>query len=257
MSKLMDIASEEIKMEMTPMIDVTFLLLIFFLCTIKFKLLEGKLAAYLPKDVGVNSSQADPKDMLGGAQSIHTNSYDEVFATPTESALKVALRTQQIIQEESEITRWADPLGGSWLIEELTDRLEREAMQEIKAIDQLGGIEKAIELYYPQRAIHGSARRDQSDVESGEQKIVGVDVYMDPRQEAVGEPGFMEEIRARRGMEQRQIERLLRVKSQRCGPEVEAALQDLNADAIFPRQRQSWLHHRSRQLAGKRLLRRV
>ena len=64
MSKLMDIASEEIKMEMTPMIDVTFLLLIFFLCTIKFKLLEGKLAAYLPKDVGVNSSQADPKEKV-------------------------------------------------------------------------------------------------------------------------------------------------------------------------------------------------
>ena len=169
--------------------------------------------------------------MLGGAQSIHTNSYDEVFATPTENALKVALRTQQIIQEESEITRWADPLGGSWLIEELTDRLEHEAMQEIKAINQLGGMEKAIELYYPQRAIHASARRDQSDVESGERKIVGVNVYMDPRQEAAGEPGFMEEIRARRGMEQRQIERLRRVKGQRRGPEVEAALQDLKRAA--------------------------
>ena len=169
--------------------------------------------------------------MLGGAQSIHTNSYDEVFATPTENAVKVAVRTQQIIQEESEITRWADPLGGSWLIEELTDRLEREAMQEIKAIDQLGGMEKAIELYYPQRAIHASARRDQSDVESGERKIVGVNVYMDPRQEAASEPGFMEEIRARRGTEQRQIERLRRVKGRRCGPEVAAALQDLKRAA--------------------------
>ena len=82
-----------------------------------------------------------------------------------------------------------------------------------------------------QRAIHASARRDQIDVESGERKIVGVNVYMDPRQEAVVEPGFMEEIRARRGMEQRQIERLRQIKGQRREPEVEAALRDLKRAA--------------------------
>ena len=76
--------------------------------------------------------------MLGGAQSIHTNSYDEVFSTPTENALRVAVRTQQILQEESEIAQWVDPLGGSWLVEALTDRLEREARQEIDAIGRTG-----------------------------------------------------------------------------------------------------------------------
>ena len=169
--------------------------------------------------------------MLGGVQSVHTNSYDEVFSTPTENALKVALRTQQILQEESEITQWVDPLGGSWLIEELTDRLERQARQEIEAIDRLGGIEAAIELYYPQRSIHASAVRDQRAVESGDRKIVGVNVHQDPDDEAADVAGLMEELKARRGFEQRQIERLRRIKGQRSAVEVERALADLRQAA--------------------------
>ena len=165
--------------------------------------------------------------MLGGAQSIHTNSYDEVFSTPTEQALKVALRTQQILQEESEITQWVDPLGGSWLIEGLTDRLEREAGEEIEAVERLGGMEKAIELYYPQRSIHASARRDQRDVEAGDRKIVGVNTFRDPEEEAGGVHSFMEELKARRGFEQQQIERLRHVKGRRSETEVEAALKEL------------------------------
>ena len=109
--------------------------------------------------------------MLGGAQSIHTNSYDEVFSTPTEKALKLAVRTQQVLQEESEITQWIDPLGGSWLVEELTDRLEAQAKLEIEVVERLGGMEAAIDAYYPQRAIHTSAMKDQRDVESGRRKI--------------------------------------------------------------------------------------
>ena len=169
--------------------------------------------------------------MLGGVQSLHTNSYDEVFSTPTENALKVALRTQQVLQEESEITRWIDPLGGSWLVEDLTDKLERQARQEIEAIERLGGMEKAIDLYYPQRAIHASAIRDQRDVESGDRKIVGVNVFRDSGEDTADVQGFMEEINTRRGIENRQIDRLRHVKEQRSGAEVERALEDLTRAA--------------------------
>ena len=169
--------------------------------------------------------------MLGGVQSIHTNSYDEVFSTPTENALKVALRTQQVLQEESEITQWIDPLGGSWLVEELTDRLEREAREEIDAIDRLGGMETAIDMYYPQRAIHASAVKDQKAVESGERKIVGVNVHEDQDAKAEDLEGLMEELKARRGFEQRQIERLAGVKARRSLTEVQSALDDLKRAA--------------------------
>ena len=169
--------------------------------------------------------------MLGGAQSIHTNSYDEVFSTPTENALKVALRTQQIVQEESGIAEWVDPLGGSWLVEALTDRLEEEARQEIDAIGRLGGMEAAIELYYPQRAIHASAVKDQRAVESGDRKIVGVNVHRDPDGDALDVEQFMEELKTRRGFEERQIERLRRVKQARSAGEVDTALEDLRLAA--------------------------
>ena len=169
--------------------------------------------------------------MLGGVQSIHTNSYDEVFSTPTENALKVAVRTQQIVQEESEITQWVDPLGGSWLIEELTDGLERQVREEMEAIDRLGGMEAAIDLYYPQRSIHASAVRDQRAVESGDRKIVGVNVHQDPDDEGVDVGELMEELKARRGFEGRQIERLRRIKEQRSAVDVESALADLRQSA--------------------------
>ena len=171
--------------------------------------------------------------MLGGVQSIHTNSYDEVFSTPTEGALKVALRTQQILQEESQITEWVDPLGGSWLIEELTDSLEREAQEEIEAIARLGGMDKAIELYYPQRSIHASAVKDQRDVEAGDRRIVGVNIFRDSdgEEEAVDVQGLMEELKTRRGFEERQIKRLRSVKRQRSVTDVEAALGDLKRTA--------------------------
>ncbi len=176
--------------------------------------------------VGVQALAA----MLGGVQSIHTNSYDEVFSTPTENALKIALRTQQILQEESEITRWVDPLGGSWLVEELTDRIELAAREEIAAIDRLGGMASAIELYYPQRAIHASAVKDQRDVESGRRKIVGVNVHSDGG-ESEDVQAFVEELKARRGFEQRQIERLARVKAERSDEDVRATLEEVKRAA--------------------------
>ena len=169
--------------------------------------------------------------MLGGVQSVHTNSYDEVFSTPTENALKVALRTQQILQEESEITQWIDPLGGSWILEELTDKLEREAEEEMETIKRLGGMEESINLYYPQRAIHSSAVKDQRAVESGDRKIVGVNVHRDPDGEDLDVEQFMEELKNRRGFEERQIERLDQAKETRSEDAVLEALNDLRTAA--------------------------
>ena len=165
--------------------------------------------------------------MLGGAQSIHTNSYDEVFSTPTEKALKVAMRTQQIVQEESEITNWVDPLGGSWLVESMTDRLERDAWSEIESIERLGGMEAAIEAYYPQRSIHASAISDQKSVESGSRKIVGVNIFHDSNEDEGNIQDLMEELAGRRGFEQRQIQRLKRVKENRSEEDVMRALNNL------------------------------
>ncbi|MBI4200284.1 MAG: cobalamin B12-binding domain-containing protein [Chloroflexi bacterium] len=169
--------------------------------------------------------------MLGGAQSIHTNSYDEVYSTPTEKALKVAVRTQQVLQEETEVTRWVDPLGGSWVIEHLTDKLEQEARQEMANIEGLGGMEAAIEAYYPQRAIHASALKDQRRVETGERKIVGVNAFQDAEEAEEDLQELLGELNARKGFEQRQLQRLRRVKEERSREDVRRALGELQRAA--------------------------
>ena len=115
--------------------------------------------------------------VLGGTQSLHTNSYDETYALPTEDAATLALRTQQIIAEESGIPAVADPLGGSYFVEKLTDEMEERAMAYIRKIDDLGGIVRAVEDGYPQREIANSAYQFQRAVDSGERVIVGVNRY--------------------------------------------------------------------------------
>ena len=116
--------------------------------------------------------------VLGGTQSLHTNSYDETYALPTEDAATLALRTQQVIAEETNVASVADPLGGSYFVESLTDRVEKEAMRIIHKIDELGGIVAAIETGYPQREIAQSAYKFQRQVDTGEQVIVGVNRYV-------------------------------------------------------------------------------
>src|SRR5580700_1734964 len=106
--------------------------------------------------------------VLGGTQSLHTNSLDETYALPTEESVTIALRTQQIIAEESGVAGTIDPLGGSYFLEELTTRLEAEAVTYIKRIDEMGGMVSAIEKGYPQREIAASAYRFQRDLEGGE-----------------------------------------------------------------------------------------
>jgi len=116
--------------------------------------------------------------VLGGTQSLHTNSYDETYALPTEDAATLALRTQQVIAEESGVAAVADPLGGSYFVESLTDQMEEAAMAYIKRIDDMGGIVKAVEEGYPQREIARSAYDFQRQVDAGERTIVGVNRYV-------------------------------------------------------------------------------
>jgi methylmalonyl-CoA mutase N-terminal domain/subunit len=116
--------------------------------------------------------------VLGGTQSLHTNSYDETFALPTEDAATLALRTQQIVAEESGVPAVADPLGGSWFVESLTDRMEAEATRLIEAIDGMGGMVRAVELGWPQREIAEAAYRYQHQVDAGERPVVGVNRHV-------------------------------------------------------------------------------
>src|SRR5215468_4752555 len=116
--------------------------------------------------------------VLGGTQSLHTNSFDETYALPTEDAATLALRTQQVIAEESGVAADADPLGGSYFVEALTDRVEEEAMRYVERIDHMGGIVRAIEEGYPQREIAQSAYEFQRKVDAGERTVVGVNKYV-------------------------------------------------------------------------------
>jgi methylmalonyl-CoA mutase N-terminal domain/subunit len=123
--------------------------------------------------------------VLGGTQSLHTNSFDETYALPTEQAATLALRTQQIIAEESGVAAVADPLGGSYFLENLTDRMEAEAQAIIDKIDAMGGIVKAVEAGYPQREIANSAYAYQREVDAGERVIVGVNRHLSEQHEPV------------------------------------------------------------------------
>jgi methylmalonyl-CoA mutase N-terminal domain/subunit len=120
--------------------------------------------------------------VLGGAQSLHTNARDEALGLPTEESARLALRTQQIIAHETGVTGTADPVGGSARIEELTDRIEREALEYIKRIDDAGGTIRAIETGFIQAEIQRSAYEYQRSVESGERVIVGINRYVMPEE---------------------------------------------------------------------------
>ncbi|MGA8014479.1 MAG: methylmalonyl-CoA mutase family protein [Candidatus Dormiibacterota bacterium] len=117
--------------------------------------------------------------VFGGTQSLHTNSMDEVLALPTERAAQVALRTQQVLAYETGVGSVADPLAGSWFVEDLTDRMERAAEQYLEAIDEQGGMLAAVEEGYPQREIADAAFRYQRQLETGERVIVGVNAFSD------------------------------------------------------------------------------
>jgi methylmalonyl-CoA mutase N-terminal domain/subunit len=159
--------------------------------------------------------------VLGGTQSLHTNSFDEALALPTEDAVRVALRTQQIIAEETGVANTIDPLGGSYFVEALTDRMEQLAYEYFAKIDELGGMVEAVKRGYPQREIADAAFRYQSEVESGLRKVVGVNSYTEGHDEDTPI------LRIDPALEGKQIARVRAVRAARDGDAVAAALQAL------------------------------
>jgi methylmalonyl-CoA mutase, N-terminal domain len=163
--------------------------------------------------------------ILGGTQSLHTNSLDEVYAVPTEEAATIALRTQQVIAEETGVTNTIDPLGGSYFVEALTTRMEREALEYITKIDELGGIVRAIELGYPQQEIANAAYAYQKQLERREKIVVGVNKY------PMEEKKRIEYLRIDEEVERKQIARLKEVKANRNPDRVRRCLTDLRQAA--------------------------
>ncbi len=165
--------------------------------------------------------------VLGGTQSLHTDSYDEALALPSDHAVRVALRTQQILAEESGVTNTVDPLAGSYFVESLTNRVERQALDYIEKIDEMGGIIAAIETGFPQREIAEASYKYQQQVESGEKTIVGVNKY------EVTEESNVEILRVGEKVEHEQLDRLGKLKGERDGDRVSQTLDALarGADA--------------------------
>ncbi len=164
--------------------------------------------------------------VLGGTQSLHTNSMDEALALPTESAARVALRTQQVIAYESGVAETADPLAGSYAIEHLTDQVEEGAVEYLKKIDAMGGMLRAIETGYVQREIQESAYRYQRAIETQEQVVVGVNRFQLETEPAVSV------LRIDPALEQAQIERVRALRERRDASTVKAALNKLEQAAV-------------------------
>jgi len=159
--------------------------------------------------------------VLGGTQSLHTNALDEVLGIPTEEAATIALRTQQIIAEESGVANTIDPLGGSFVIEGLTRDMEEEAFEYIGKIDDMGGMVAAIERNYPQKEIADSAYRYQKQIDSGEKTVVGVNKY-------ITEEGLpIETLEIQAELEEKQIQWTNQVKNSRDNKRVKATLEKL------------------------------
>ncbi len=160
--------------------------------------------------------------VLGGTQSLHTNSFDEAYALPSEEAVSIALRTQQIIAYESGVADTVDPLAGSYHIEYLTSQIEEEATRYIEKIDSLGGATAAVEKGYMQREIVESAYRYQKEVESKEKVVVGINKFTIDKEESITI------LRVDPAVEERQIERLNKIKRERNNHEVKNALNRLH-----------------------------
>jgi methylmalonyl-CoA mutase N-terminal domain/subunit len=172
--------------------------------------------------------------VLGGTQSLHTNARDEALSLPTEESARLALRTQQVIANETGVTSVADPLGGSIYIEELTDRIEQGARDYLDRIESMGGTLAAIENGFVQTEIQNAAYAYQQSVERGETVVVGVNKF---RQQEETVPLMF---RMDPALERQQVERLREMRASRSASEVEAKLKALedaarSADNVMPR----------------------
>jgi len=172
--------------------------------------------------------------VLGGTQSLHTNSYDEALGLPTEESVRIALKTQQIIAYESGVADTIDPLAGSYAIEAMTNEIEKKAMEYIEKIDQMGGMIKAIETGYVQKEIHESAYKQQLAIDKGEEVIVGVNKFQ--MEEDVKK---REILKVDPELEKKQVERLKKLKERRDNEKVRKSLQKIKEVAstqenLFP-----------------------
>jgi methylmalonyl-CoA mutase, N-terminal domain len=163
--------------------------------------------------------------VLGGTQSLHTNSYDEALALPTEEAVTIALRTQQMIAHETGVTNTVDPLGGSWFVEALTDEMERRSYEYFATIDELGGMVQAVKRNYPQREIADAAFTLQQEIDAGERVVVGVNRYV------LADEQPIPTLRIDPALERKQIGRLRAARAKRDGAAVESALALLRQEA--------------------------
>jgi methylmalonyl-CoA mutase, N-terminal domain len=163
--------------------------------------------------------------VLGGTQSLHTNSFDEALALPTEDAVRIALRTQQVIAHETGAVNTIDPLGGSYYLEDLTNRLEAEAYDYFERIDKLGGVVPAIKENFFQREIADASFRYQHEVEQRQRVVVGVNRY-----QLEDEPE-VEILRIDPALERKQIERVQTLRARRNSAEVESTLARLKQAA--------------------------
>jgi methylmalonyl-CoA mutase N-terminal domain/subunit len=167
--------------------------------------------------------------VLGGTQSLHTNSYDEALALPTEAAVRIALRTQQIIAHETGVANTIDPLGGAYFVEALTDRLEEQAYEYFEKIDELGGMVEAVKRGFPQREIADAAFELQREIDSGRRIVVGVNSFTesDDSQTALH--------RVDPALEQKQVDRVRAAKAGRDSEALRRTLADVKAAALSGR----------------------
>jgi methylmalonyl-CoA mutase N-terminal domain/subunit len=184
------------------------------------------LTAQQPQNNVVRVSLQALAAILGGTQSLHTNSLDEALALPTESSAKLALRTQQVIAYESNVTQTVDPLGGSWLIESLTDELEARTFRYLEEIDRRGGTIKCIETGFIQTEIANAAYVDQQRIDSGELKVVGMNCF---KEEDKSAPIDIMKISAE--LERTAVERIRSYRSKRSEGATQDALRNLTAGA--------------------------
>jgi methylmalonyl-CoA mutase N-terminal domain/subunit len=167
--------------------------------------------------------------VLGGTQSLHTNSYDEALALPTEEAVQIALRTQQVIAHETGVAATVDPLGGSYFVEALTDRMEERCYEYFAKIDALGGMVQAVKRNYPQREIADAAFELQREIDAGERIVVGVNRYAREDEQPIPI------LSVDPALERKQIDRLQAARAGRDGAAVERALAALREDAASER----------------------
>ncbi len=179
------------------------------------------LTAQQPLNNIVRTSLEAMAAVLGGTQSLHTNSYDEALALPTEDAVRVALRTQQIIASESGVTATADPLGGSWFVEKLTDEMEAAAYDYFARIDELGGMVEAIRRNFPQREIADASFTYQQELNERKRIVVGVNDFTQEGEEPTPI------LKIDPALEGKQVDRLAATRARRDGAAVEGALAEL------------------------------